>query len=627
MSDWEHIYKKRLVTTKKAIGRIHSGSRIFLGSGCAQPQHMLLELIKQGILTNRLHDVEIVDILSVGSVPHAEHRFARHFRHNSFFLGKGVRDAVHEGIADYTPTFLSEIPLLLRSGCMPLDVVFLHVSPPDRYGFCSLGISVEVQKAAAEAADLVIAQVNPKMPRTMGDSFIHVSEFDCIVEHVEELFEKPPPIPDDVSKAIARHITRLVENGSTIQMGIGRIPSAVLHYLTDKRDLGVHTCMFSDGIIDLIESGVINNSKKTFHEGKILASFCIGTRRLYDYVDNNPMFEFRPTDYNASPINIAKNEKMVAINTALQVDLTGQVCSSSLGYRIYSGIGGLADFVRGTALAPQGKSIITIPSTAKNGSISRIVSHLNEGADVSLTRGDVHYVATEYGVAFLHGKNLRERALSLINIAHPKFRKDLIIQAKKHNYLFDDQIIPLNATYPVEIEHTKRFEDLELFFRPVKPCDERMLQEFLYHLSERSVYQRFFNNMKSFPHGLAQEMVSVDYNEKMGIVGLIGMPGNEHIIATGQWRQDPKKKVAEVALAVADNYQRRGIGTYLMKLLVHAAQEQGFCEFKATVLQGNVAMMKVFKTTDCVIHTHYDSGIYLLSFNFKEKLSGVVDTQ
>ena len=622
MFSWQDMYNDRLMTAKNAVGKIRSGNRLFLGSGCAVPQHLLFELVKQGGTNDRLHDVEIVHILTIGSAPHVERRFARHFRHNSLFVGNGVREAVCEGIADYTPIFLCEIPMMFRSGRMPLDVALLQVTQPDRYGFCSFGISVEAHKAAADAAELVIAQVNPRMPRTLGDSFIHVSELDCIVEHEEELLEVPPTPPDDVSRAIARHISRLVENGSTIQVGIGKIPNAVLYYLAEKKDLGVHTEMLSDGFIDLIEAGVINNSKKTFHPGKCLAAYCIGTRRLYDYVDNNPMFEFHPTDYNSSPINIAKNEKMVAINTALEVDLTGQVCAGSLGYRIYSGFGGQADFIRGTALAPQGKPIIAIPSTAKGGTVSRIVPHLTEGAGVVTTRGDVHYIATEYGVAYLHGKSLRERAVSLINIAHPKFRNEITAQAKFHKYLYEDQIIPAEAVYPVEIENTMNFGDLELFFRPVKPSDERMLQEFLYNLSEKSVYQRFFQNMKAFPHELAQEMVALDYREKMGIVGVCGSPGNERILANGHWILNVNTNIAEVAFAVADKYQRRGIGTYLLRLLMRLAREQGIQGFEASVIGSNVAMMCVFKKSRCVLHTDYDSGMYTLHFRFDEKVSG-----
>ena len=398
------------------------------------------------------------------------------------------------------------------------------------------------------------------MPRTLGDSFIHVSELNCIVEYEEKLLEVPPSPPDDVSQAIARHISRLIENGSTIQAGIGKIPNAVLYHLSDKKDLGVHTCMFFDGIIDLIEAGVINNSKKTFHPGKILASFCAGTRRLYDYVDNNPIFEFRPTDYTSSPLNIAKNHKMVAINTALEIDLTGQVCASSLGYRIYSGIGGQADFMRGAALAPQGKPIIALPSTAQNDTISRIVPHLSEGAGVETTRGDVHYIATEYEVAYLHGKSLRERAVALTNIAHPKFRDELMVQAKAHKYLYEDQIIP-------------------------------------------------------------SESVAIDYYEKMGIVGVHGASGSERILANGYWIRNSNNNMAEISFAVADDYQRRGIGTHLLLLLMSLGKEQEIRGFEVTVITGNVAMMNVFKRSCCVLHSEYDSGMYTLHFNFDEKIT------
>jgi len=620
MTRWQNIYKKRLMKAQDAIGRIRSGNRVFLGSGCAAPQHLLSELAIQGGVNGHLHDVEIVHILTVGNAPHVEQQFTRNFRHNSFFVGDGIRGAVYEGKADYTPIFLSEIPGLLRSGRMPLDVALLQVTPPDKHGFCSFGISVEAQKAAADAAGLVIVQVNRLMPRTLGDTFIHVSEVDCIVKYDEELLEVPPPQPDLISHAIARHISRLIEDGSTLQIGIGKIPNAVFYHLSDKKDIGIHTEMITDTIIDLIEAGVINNSQKTFHPGKILASFCIGTRRLYDYIDNNPLFEFHPTDYNSSPLNIAKNNKMVAIDTALEVDLTGQVCADSLGYKIYSGIGGQADFIRGAGLAPHGKTIIALPSTAKNGSVSRIVAHLSEGAGVVTTRGDVHYVATEYGVTYIHGKNLRERAIALINIAHPNFRDELIAQAKATKSIFEDQLIPAGAIYPVEIEQTVRFGDKEIFFRPVKPSDERLLQEFFYHLSEKSVYQRFFQNMKAFPHELAQEMVAVDFREKTGIVGIYGTPANERIIAAGNWILNINTNIAEVAFAVEDRYQRQGIGTHLVKLLIRHAQEQGILGFIATVISGNIAVTNLFKKCGYVFHTEHDVDMYTVRLFFDEKV-------
>ena len=619
VGDWLKCYSERCMTAREALLNIKSGDRVFLGPGCGEPQHLLEELVKLGGQDRRVSDVEIVHMLTVGSAPHAQKRYDRRFRHNSLFVGPGVRSAVAEGLADYTPIFLSEIPELFRSGRMPLEVALIQVTPPDRFGFCSLGVSVEAVKAAIEAADLVIAQANPHMPRTLGDSFVHVEDLDIIVEHEEPLLEVAPSEPDETALAIAEHAVRLIENGSTIQAGIGRIPNAVLYGLQDKRDLGIHTEMFSDGVIDLIESGVVNNSKKAFHPGKVLATFCIGTRRLYDYIDNNPMFEFHPVDYNSSPINIAKNSKMVAINTALQIDLTGQVCADSLGYKIYSGIGGQADFMRGAALAPGGKSIIALPATAQNGTISRIVPTLSPGAGVVTTRGDVHYIVTEFGVAYLHGKSLRERATALIQVAHPKFREELTRKAKEMKYLFEDQIIPEGGIYPVAMEHSLAVGNHELFFRPVKASDERLFQEYLYGMSERSVYLRFFQVRKAFPRELAEKLVAIDYSENMGIVATLGNSDTAPIVAAGHWMLDVNTGIAEVAFSVADDYQRQGIGSHLFSVLMRAAREQGIRGFGATVIAQNSGMMRIFQNSGFTLHTDYDSGVVSLMFRFDER--------
>jgi acyl-CoA hydrolase/GNAT superfamily N-acetyltransferase len=623
VKQWIRDYANKRRSASEALLQIRSGSRVFLSPGCGEPQHLMEELVRLGAVEHRLNDVEIVHMLTVGSAAHTRKAYDQNFRHNSLFVGPGVRSAVAEGLADYTPIFLSEIPGLFRSGRMPLDAVLIQVTPPDRFGFCSLGVSVEAVRAAIDAADLVIAQVNPLMPRTLGDSFVHVEDLDLIVEHEEPLLEMVSPEPDEISKTIARQITRLVENGSTIQVGIGRIPNAVLYGLAEKRDLGVHTEMFADGLIDLIESGVVNNTKKTFHPGKILATFCVGTRRLYDYVDNNPMFEFHPVDYNSSPINVAKNEKMVAINTALQVDITGQVCADSLGYKIYSGIGGQADFVRGAALAPQGKPIIALPSTANNGQVSRIVATLSPGAGVVTTRGDVHYVVTEFGVAYLHGKSLRERATALIQIAHPKFREELMEQAKAEKYLFEDQVIPEGAVYPLELEHNEVFEGKSLFFRPVKASDERLFQEYLYRLSERSVYLRFFQRRKAFPRDLAQELVAVDYQDNLGIVATEGTSDTAPIVAAGHWMLDANANMAEVAFSVSDEFQRQGIGGHLFRFLVRLARERGIRGFRATVMAANVGMRRIFEKGGYLLHTAYDSGVISLEFRFDEAAPSV----
>lgn len=621
MANWNKLYTERKVGALEALSKIRSGHRVFLGPGCGVPQYLLEELVKLGAEGNRLNDVELVHMLTLGSAPHTKKAYDRHFRHNSLFVGPGVREAVAQGLADYTPIFLSEIPGLFYSGRMPLDVALIQVTPPDKFGFCSLGISVEAVRAAAETAGIVIAQVNPQMPRTLGNSFIHIEDIDYLVEYEEPLLEYYSPKPDATALQIARHVTRLVENGSTIQVGIGAVPNAILYGLMDKKELGVHTEMFADGLIDLIEAGVVTNSRKTLHQGKVIATFCVGTRQLYDYVDNNPLFEFHPVDYSSDPSLIAQNEKMVAINTALQIDITGQVCADSMGHQIYSGIGGQADFMRGASMARQGKPIIAIPSTAETpqGLVSRIVPTLSEGAGVVTTRGNVHYIATEYGVAFLHGKSLRERAVAMIQIAHPKFREQLLAEAKKMHYLYEDQIIP-ETVYPVEMEHSERFGDLDLFFRPVKPSDERLFQEYLYKLSERSVYLRFFQVRRDFPHELAQEMVAADYDRHMGIVGTLGTSDTAPIVAAGHWMMDYNENMAEVAFSVSDDYQRRGIGTHMLHFLMRVARERRINGFHANVIAGNMAMMRVFQRSGCILHTDYEGGEITLSFNFDEKV-------
>jgi len=358
-----------------------------------------------------------------------------HFRHIAFFAGANVRQAINAGRADFIPIFLSEIEAQISVGAIPIQVALIHVSPPDEHGFCSFGVGVDISKTAAEHAQTVMAQINPKMPRTLGDSFIHVNKIDHIVEVEDDILEHAQGQISEIANRIGRNIADLIEDGSTLQLGIGEIPDAVLYYLKDKRDLGIHTEMVSDGVVELIEKGVINNEKKTLHPGKVIVGFVLGTRRLYDFIDNNPIFEFHPNQYTNDPFIVSRNDKQVAINSALEVDLTGQVCADSMGYNFYSGIGGQVDFIRGAARSKGGKPIIALPSTAKNDTISRIVPHLKEGAGVVTSRGDVHYVVTEYGVAYLHGKTVRARCQALISIAHPKFREELSHFAGERKWL------------------------------------------------------------------------------------------------------------------------------------------------------------------------------------------------
>jgi acyl-CoA hydrolase len=412
----------RLTDARQALECVRSGNRVWIEPGCATPTPLVEALVERG---PELHDVEVVHMKTLGDAPYTRPEFAGHFRHNSLFLGSNVREAVQQGRADYTPIHLGEIEELFLSGAMPLDVVLMQVSPPDIHGFVSLGTSVDCTLTAARCARHVIAEVNTRMPRTLGDCFLHVSKLSAMVETSRPLLELPPEPYTELQHRIARNVASLILDGAVLQIGIGGIPEAVLHCLTSHRDLGIHSEMFSDGVIPLIESGVINGDRKTLHRGKLVAGFVLGTRRLFDFIHENPLFEFRPIRYTNDPFIIAQNDNMVAINSALEIDLTGQVCSDSLGVKPFSGVGGQVDFMRGAARARGGKPIIALPSTAKNGTVSRIVPTLTPGAGVVTSRADVHYVVTEHGVAYLHGKNLRQRAEALIAIADPRFQGEL----------------------------------------------------------------------------------------------------------------------------------------------------------------------------------------------------------
>lgn len=425
---WIESYKSKLVTAEKAVSVIKSNQRVYVHPGAASPEVLLIELTKR---YKELQNVEMIHLLTLGISPYSDPEYEGHFRHNALFIGSNVRKAVNDGRADFTPIFLSEIPSLFYRNILPIDVALINVSPPDNYGFCSFGVGIEITKPATEVAKVIIAQINPKQPRTLGNSFIHIDKIDFCVEVDEPLIELKTDYASlaedekDVYESIGRNIARLIEDGSTLQMGIGNIPDAVLHYLDDKQDLGIHTEMFSDGVITLVEKGILTNERKTLHQGKIITSFVLGTRKLFDFINNNPLMEFHPSDYTNDPFIIAKNDKMVAINSALQVDLTGQVCADSMGPKFYSGFGGQVDFIRGASRSKDGKPIIGIPSTAKDGKVSRIVPFLTEGAGVTTSRGDVHYVVTEYGIADLYGKTIRQRTKALVDIAHPDFREEL----------------------------------------------------------------------------------------------------------------------------------------------------------------------------------------------------------
>ncbi|MBW1982156.1 MAG: GNAT family N-acetyltransferase [Deltaproteobacteria bacterium] len=618
--EWQGEYQAKGTQAQQVLDQVvRDGCRVYIGSGCGAPQYLVQQLARR---VEKCSDVEIVSTIVSGRVPFLQDGLQGSCRLKVMFVTEPVRQAVFEGRADYVPVYLSRAPSLFKEGVLALDVALIQVSPPDAHGFCSLGVSVDTVKAAADSARFVIAQINPRMPRVLGDSFVHVSELDAVVEHEEPLLEVVTPKRYAMAESIARHVSKLVQDGATIQIGIGRLLGVVLAHLTDKRDLGVHTELLTDAYLPLVARGVITGRKKTLHRDKIVSSFCLGSRELFDFVHNNPQVEFYPSEYVNNPEIISTHHRMTAINSALQIDLSGQACADSLGHKVYSGIGGYVDFNMGASRAVEGRSIIVLPSTSPDGRKSRIVSHLTVGAGVVGTRASAHYVVTEFGIAHLHGKTIRERALALINIAHPRFRQDLLQEAKELRYVYEDQILPppYGQLYPEEWETYQIFDDnLKVFFRPIKPTDERALQEFFYALPDEDIYYRFLSAMKVFPHRDTQAMVNIDYEHEMTIVGVVGEIGSETIIAVGRYILDQKTNFAEVDFAVRSEWQRKGIGTFLVHYLCEIARSKGVTGFMAYVLAANRKMLSVFHKTGYVIHSSLEDGVYEIKFRFDEQ--------
>lgn len=597
-------YKKKQVSCKKAIKKfIEPGDRVFIDSACAEPLDLTKKLIELG---PQIPDVQILHFLSVSDLDYYKNAGDKQviFRHNALFIGKSLRKAVNSGMADYTPMLLSEIPRFFKRGRMHLDTALIQVSPPDKEGNCSLGINVDIVKSISEVAEKVVAEINPKMPRVYGDSTIHMDNINAFVLSDHNILEFSYDQIDDNDKKIAKYVASLIEDESTIQIGIGRIPNAVTLELENKEDLGVHSEVFSDGIVDLVEKGIVTCKKKTLHQGKIVCSFIMGTQRLYDFVDNNPMVEFYPCDYVNDPYIISKNRKQVAINAAISVDLTGQVNADSIGQKFYSGIGGQVDFVRGAARSIEGKPIIVLPSTTiiSNGEkISRIFPYLAQGSGVVITRGDVHYVVTEWGIADLYGKSIRERVLQMINIAHPDFREELLEYAKKWNYVYSDQKLPKSVNGRISI-YPEKYETKftlnngeEIKIRPVKPTDERLIQELHYSLEEKARYYRFFTPIKQFSHQKTQPLVTIDYSTNMILVGVIKEKEEEKIIAMGGFfkTNDPSK--AELAFLVHKDWRNKGITSFLLDYLVQIGRELDYRTFFGNFIIENKAVAHIIK--------------------------------
>lgn len=594
--DLMRLCPNKVVSAEEAVSEIKNGSRVFIGTGCGEPQHLIKAMVKN----SSIQDVLVYQMLSSTFSRYIDDEsFRRRFFLKLFFISASMRKAAFEGKIDYIPAYLSQIPRLFSSHRIGLDVALVQVSPPDKFGYCSLGVSVDITRSGLENSRLVIAQVNPLMPRTWGDSFVHVDEIDWFVPYEEPLVEMVPVEKDnEIAMRIGHFVSQLVDDGATLQMGFGHLPYAIMQHLDSKKDLGLHTQLITDALLPLFEKNVITNNKKTLLPGRVVASLCMGSKKLYDYVDNNPAFYFRSSEYVNDPTVIARNDHLVSISSALEVDLTGQICSDSMGYLFYSGIGDQVDFLRGSSMSKGGFSIVALPSTAQNGAVSRIVSHLSEGAGVATTRGDVNFVITEYGIAELQGKSIYQRVMELAQIAHPKFREQLIEVAKRRHYIFGDQLPPstedllflegYKSTFKLKNGKTAEF-------RPLLPSDEIAYRNFFYSLQEKTVYMRFFYRMRSFSHEIVQKhWASVDYHKNMSIIGLVQKGGHKEIVAIGSYAYD-REQVAEIAFVVREDYQNMGIASYLLEVLEQIALENNYTHFQASVLRENNAMIQVFK--------------------------------
>jgi acyl-CoA hydrolase/ribosomal protein S18 acetylase RimI-like enzyme len=615
-------YPGKFATANIMFSKIHPGNHIFIGTGCGEPQFLVRSLIEY-VQSNpkAFFDTELLQVWALGVAPYGDEKFKDNFRYNSFFIGNNTRQAVNKGLADYTPIFLSQIPSLFARRIVPVDVALIQTSFPDEHGFLSLGISVDIVKAAVESASLVIAQVNVEMPRVHGETFIHIRDVDYLVPGNEPLLEFTTVVSDEIAERIGKYVARIVQDGDTIQVGYGSIPNAILSHLRDKKHLGVHTELMTDGIVELMRAGVIDNSRKDLNRGKTVAAFCMGKRETYRYLHDNPAVEFRQVNYTNNPTVLARQRNMTAINSALEIDLTGQATAESIGEVFYSGIGGQADFMRGAILSPGGKTILALQSTAENGEVSRIVPFVKEGAGITLGRGDIHYVVTEYGIAYLHGKNVRERTMDLITVAHPKFRSWLIEEAKRRNLIYRDQlyITGEHGEYPEHLETYRTTRSgFAVFLRPVRMNDEHLLKDFFYTLTKDSMYQRFISSRTDMPHERLQKFVAIDYSREMVILATIEQEGKEFAVGMGQYLIDKATHTAEVAFVVLDGYQGKGIGAELLKYLTFLAKRRGLLGFTAAVLQDNKPMLRLFESMGFVVEKRLDAGMYELKMSFKE---------
>jgi acyl-CoA hydrolase/GNAT superfamily N-acetyltransferase len=619
---WKERCPEKFQIDERIFSHIHRGDRIFISTACGEPQFLVKSLVRYAESHPKaIIDAELMHVWTLGVAPYTDQKFGTNFRHNSFFVGDNTRTSVNTGLADYTPIFLSRIPKLFKNKMIPIDVALVQTTLPDQNGYMSLGISVDICMDAIENASIVIAQVNRNMPRVLGDSFLNIRNVDYIVDHDEDLLEYHPDDPDDITNRIGRYVASIIDDGDTLQVGYGRMPGAILPNLVEKNGLGIHTELFTDSMVDLIINGNIDNSRKNIDRGKTVAAFCMGRKKTYEFINDNPSIEFKRISYTNNPLVIAQNNSMTAINAALQIDLTGQATAESIGSQFYSGIGGSADFMRGAILSPGGKTILVLQSTARNDEVSRILPYLEPGTGVTLNRGDINYVVTEYGIAYIHGKNIRERAMDLIAIAHPKFRPWLIEEAKKLALIYKDQaFIPgKRGEYPQHLETYRTTRDgAPIRIRPVNINDETIIKDFFYSLSDQSFQRRFISSRLDMTHDRRQEFVVIDYTVELVLLAFVKDGEKEILAGMGQMIKEEKSHTAEVAFAVRDRMHNRGIGSELLAYLAFLAKREGLLGFTADVLMENQPMLHVFEKMFPDIQKRLDSGVYELVLRFRE---------
>lgn len=620
-SYWADNYVENRRTAQQALGLIKPAQRVFIGSSCGEPQHLVRELSEA---SDYFKDIEINRLMTLETTPLtliANKSGDQSLNIRSFYLGSAKPRAIARNKRFITPINLSAIPRLFKSRLLPIHVALIQVSPPDDFGWMSLGVSVDITLAAASSADLVIAQVNSRMPRILGRSFIHVNDVDVFVEYDEPLLTIGETPELEAANDIGRLIARLIEDGSTMEIGLGSTHQATLLALADKNDLGIHTEYLTSDIMHLFSRGVITNRKKGLNEGKMVASGAIGTEELYEFLNDNPAIEFHPSDYVNDPSIISRHAKMVSMNVAMTIDLTGQVAADALPHNHFSGVTGMLDFIRGAVQSQGGKAILLLPATALQGKKSRIVPELDDEA-VVVPRGDVHYVVSEYGAVNLFGKSLQERAMAMISIAHPNFRDELFFKAQKMGLLSPERTLSesLHGVYPIHLEETIDIDGEPVTIRPAKPVDERRIQEHFYNLDKDDVVSRFFHEKTSFVHDEIKGVSLIDYIKDLTVVAVVGEFGFGRIVGIGEYLLNPASNEAEIAFSISKSYQKKGLGKILLNKLAAAARDNGIAGLMAYTSAQNRGMIKLFKILPYKVDSFFDGEMLELRCRFDQPL-------